>query len=86
MPDLVPLALDGDPRRIKWVMIVNINPWSIAARSKCSTTAAAPHSWTRHVTRTASLYFPNTAAQPAKFHPPHDLVMRAYDAIIAAIS
>ena len=33
MPDLVPLALDDDPRRIKWVMIVNVNPWSIAGGS-----------------------------------------------------
>ncbi|SAK49814.1 glycoside hydrolase family 32 protein [Caballeronia ptereochthonis] len=33
MPDLVPLPLDGDARRIKWVMIVNVNPWSIAGGS-----------------------------------------------------
>ncbi|MCA7999947.1 glycoside hydrolase family 32 protein [Burkholderia metallica] len=33
MPDLVPLPLDGDVRRIKWVMIVNVNPWSIAGGS-----------------------------------------------------
>ncbi|WP_175942112.1 glycoside hydrolase family 32 protein [Burkholderia pyrrocinia] len=33
MPDLVPLPLDGDPRHIKWVMIVNVNPWSIAGGS-----------------------------------------------------
>ena len=33
MPDLVPLPLDGDPARIRWVMIVNVNPWSIAGGS-----------------------------------------------------
>ncbi|GAU04517.1 glycoside hydrolase family 32 protein [Burkholderia stabilis] len=33
MPDLVPLPLDGDPRHIKWVMIVNVNPWSVAGGS-----------------------------------------------------
>lgn len=33
MPDLVPLLLDGDPKRIKWVMIVNVNPGSIAGGS-----------------------------------------------------
>ncbi|RQQ11774.1 glycoside hydrolase family 32 protein [Burkholderia stagnalis] len=33
MPDLVPLPLDDDPRRTKWVMIVNVNPWSIAGGS-----------------------------------------------------
>jgi levanbiose-producing levanase len=33
MPDLFPLPLDGDPRRIKWVMLVNVNPWSIAGGS-----------------------------------------------------
>ncbi|WP_321785465.1 glycoside hydrolase family 32 protein [Burkholderia pyrrocinia] len=33
MPDLVPLPLDGDVRHIKWVMIVNVNPWSIAGGS-----------------------------------------------------
>ncbi|EPZ88159.1 exo-inulinase [Burkholderia cepacia] len=33
MPDLIPLPLDGDPKRIKWVMIVNVNPWSIAGGS-----------------------------------------------------
>lgn len=33
MPELVALALDGDPNRIKWVMIVGVNPWSIAGGS-----------------------------------------------------
>ncbi|MGU7780862.1 glycoside hydrolase family 32 protein [Burkholderia sp. PU8-34] len=33
MPDLVPLPVDGDPKRVKWVMIVNVNPWSIAGGS-----------------------------------------------------
>lgn len=33
MPDLMPLPLDGDARRIKWVMIVNVNPWSVAGGS-----------------------------------------------------
>ncbi|WP_407669068.1 glycoside hydrolase family 32 protein [Paraburkholderia diazotrophica] len=33
MPDLFALALDGDPTRQKWVMIVNVNPWSIAGGS-----------------------------------------------------
>ncbi|WP_175962246.1 glycoside hydrolase family 32 protein [Burkholderia pyrrocinia] len=33
MPDLFPLPLDGDSRRQKWVMIVNVNPWSIAGGS-----------------------------------------------------
>ncbi|WP_175685483.1 glycoside hydrolase family 32 protein [Burkholderia anthina] len=33
MPDLVPLPVDDDPRHIKWAMIVNVNPWSIAGGS-----------------------------------------------------
>jgi levanbiose-producing levanase len=33
MPELVALPLDGDPNRIKWVMIVGVNPWSIAGGS-----------------------------------------------------
>ncbi|MPW21317.1 glycoside hydrolase family 32 protein [Paraburkholderia sp. CNPSo 3157] len=33
MPDLFALPLDGDPARRKWVMIVNVNPWSIAGGS-----------------------------------------------------
>lgn len=33
MPDLFPLPLDGDSRNQKWVMIVNVNPWSIAGGS-----------------------------------------------------
>ncbi|MEI5996229.1 glycoside hydrolase family 32 protein [Paraburkholderia bengalensis] len=33
MPDLFALPLDGDPSRLKWVMIVNVNPWSIAGGS-----------------------------------------------------
>ncbi|CAB3810528.1 glycoside hydrolase family 32 protein [Paraburkholderia fynbosensis] len=33
MPDLFALPLDGDSRNQKWVMIVNVNPWSIAGGS-----------------------------------------------------
>ncbi|MDN7674705.1 glycoside hydrolase family 32 protein [Burkholderia oklahomensis] len=33
MPELLPMPLDGDARRTKWVMIVNVNPWSIAGGS-----------------------------------------------------
>ncbi|NLP62639.1 glycoside hydrolase family 32 protein [Paraburkholderia sacchari] len=33
MPDLFPLALDGNPANKKWVMLVNVNPWSIAGGS-----------------------------------------------------
>jgi levanbiose-producing levanase len=33
MPDLFPLPLDGDSHNQKWVMIVNVNPWSIAGGS-----------------------------------------------------
>ncbi|WP_434665079.1 glycoside hydrolase family 32 protein [Paraburkholderia sp. A3BS-1L] len=33
MPDLFPLALDGNPANEKWVMLVNVNPWSIAGGS-----------------------------------------------------
>ncbi|WP_341316747.1 glycoside hydrolase family 32 protein [Paraburkholderia sp. IMGN_8] len=33
MPDLFPLPLDGDSHKQKWVMIVNVNPWSIAGGS-----------------------------------------------------
>ncbi len=33
MPDLFALPLDGNPARQKWVMIVNVNPWSIAGGS-----------------------------------------------------
>jgi fructan beta-fructosidase len=33
MPDLFPLPLDGDSRHQKWVMLVNVNPWSIAGGS-----------------------------------------------------
>ena len=29
-PDLFPLAVDGDPDNIKWVLIVNINPGAVA--------------------------------------------------------
>jgi len=32
-PDLFPLAVDGDRRRIKWVLVVNLNPGSIAGGS-----------------------------------------------------
>jgi levanbiose-producing levanase len=33
MPDLFPLPLDGDSHNQKWVMLVNVNPWSIAGGS-----------------------------------------------------
>ncbi|GAA2117728.1 hypothetical protein GCM10009759_64400 [Kitasatospora saccharophila] len=32
-PDFFPLAVDGDPRHVKWVMVVNINPGGIAGGS-----------------------------------------------------
>ncbi|MFJ9148426.1 glycoside hydrolase family 32 protein [Streptomyces sp. NPDC102270] len=32
-PDLFPLAVDGDPKKIKWVLVVNINPGGIAGGS-----------------------------------------------------
>ncbi|RAM35442.1 glycoside hydrolase family 32 protein [Arthrobacter globiformis] len=32
-PDLFPLAVDGDPDHIKWVLIVNINPGAVAGGS-----------------------------------------------------
>ncbi|MEU1464664.1 GH32 C-terminal domain-containing protein [Streptomyces sp. NPDC005727] len=32
-PDLFPLAVDGDPHNIKWVLVVNINPGGIAGGS-----------------------------------------------------
>ena len=32
-PDLFPLAVDGNPRNVKWVMVVNLNPGSIAGGS-----------------------------------------------------
>ena len=32
-PDLFPLAVDGDPDTIKWVLIVNINPGAVAGGS-----------------------------------------------------
>jgi levanase len=32
-PDLFPLAVDGNPRHTKWVMIVNVNPGGIAGGS-----------------------------------------------------
>src|SRR5215217_7253434 len=32
-PDLFPLAVDGDRRHVKWVMIVNLNPGGIAGGS-----------------------------------------------------
>ncbi|MFF4017351.1 GH32 C-terminal domain-containing protein [Streptomyces sp. NPDC001843] len=32
-PDLFPLAVDGDPKKTKWVLIVNINPGGIAGGS-----------------------------------------------------
>ncbi|MFG2576365.1 GH32 C-terminal domain-containing protein [Streptomyces sp. NPDC048481] len=32
-PDLFPLAVDGDPDHVKWVLVVNINPGGIAGGS-----------------------------------------------------
>src|SRR5215207_4483621 len=32
-PDLFPLAVDGNPRNVKWVMVVNLNPGGIAGGS-----------------------------------------------------
>ncbi|MEE2524164.1 glycoside hydrolase family 32 protein [Pseudarthrobacter sp. J75] len=32
-PDLFPLAVDGDPANIKWVLIVNVNPGAVAGGS-----------------------------------------------------
>jgi len=32
-PDLFPLAVDGNPQNIKWVMVVNLNPGGIAGGS-----------------------------------------------------
>ena len=32
-PDLFPLAVDGDPRNVKWVMVVNTNPGGVAGGS-----------------------------------------------------
>jgi fructan beta-fructosidase len=32
-PDLFPLAVDGDPANVKWVLIVNINPGAVAGGS-----------------------------------------------------
>nr|WP_275889569.1 fibronectin type III domain-containing protein [Nakamurella flavida] len=32
-PDLFPLAVDGDPTNIKWVMVVNINPGAVGGGS-----------------------------------------------------
>jgi fructan beta-fructosidase len=32
-PDLFPLAVDGNPHKIRWVMVVNINPGGIAGGS-----------------------------------------------------
>jgi fructan beta-fructosidase len=32
-PDLFPLALDGNPRKTKWVLVVNLNPGGIAGGS-----------------------------------------------------
>ena len=33
MPDLFPLAINGNPRKVKWVMVVNLNPGGIAGGS-----------------------------------------------------
>jgi len=32
-PDLFPMAVDGDPDDVKWVMVVNLNPGSVAGGS-----------------------------------------------------
>jgi fructan beta-fructosidase len=32
-PDLFPLAVDGDPKNVKWILVVNINPGGIAGGS-----------------------------------------------------
>ena len=32
-PDLFPIAVDGDPNNIKWVMVVNLNPGAVAGGS-----------------------------------------------------
>lgn len=32
-PDLFPLAVDGDPENIKWVMVVNLNPGAVGGGS-----------------------------------------------------
>lgn len=32
-PDLFPLAVDGDPENVKWVLVVNLNPGSVAGGS-----------------------------------------------------
>nr|BFD89831.1 hypothetical protein KitaXyl93_11910 [Kitasatospora sp. Xyl93] len=32
-PDFFPLAVDGDPQHVKWVMVVNLNPGGIAGGS-----------------------------------------------------
>ncbi|MGO4237170.1 glycoside hydrolase family 32 protein [Pseudarthrobacter sp. YAF2] len=32
-PDLFPLAVDGDPAHLKWVLIVNVNPGAVAGGS-----------------------------------------------------
>jgi fructan beta-fructosidase len=32
-PDLFPLAVDGNPKNVKWVMVVNLNPGGIAGGS-----------------------------------------------------
>ncbi|MGR0319723.1 GH32 C-terminal domain-containing protein [Agromyces sp. ZXT2-3] len=32
-PDLFPMAVDGDPENVKWVLVVNLNPGSVAGGS-----------------------------------------------------
>jgi fructan beta-fructosidase len=32
-PDLFPMAVDGDPENVKWVMVVNLNPGAVAGGS-----------------------------------------------------
>ena len=38
-PDLFPLAVDGDPANVKWVLVINLNPGSIAGGSEVSTSS-----------------------------------------------
>lgn len=32
-PDLFPLPVDGDPKKTKWVLVVNLNPGAVAGGS-----------------------------------------------------
>ena len=38
-PDLFPLAVDGDPANVKWVLVINLNPGSIAGVREVSTSS-----------------------------------------------